>query len=128
MAVLTRDLRAEAKKFEAKLKNIKVFLCDVDGILTNGYIYYAGNEIGFNRYFHALDGYGLKTLNRAGIKVGIVTGGDSVGVKKRAHDLKLDYSFVGNEDKRGHLSLLWPMVTKQKKFFIWEMSCLICHS
>ncbi|MCK5883119.1 MAG: HAD hydrolase family protein [Bacteriovoracaceae bacterium] len=97
---LMRDIRAAAVEHEEKLKKIKVFLCDVDGILTNGQIYWGGEEIGFNRFFHALDGYGLKLLKKGGIKVGIVTGGDSVGVKMRASNLTLDYSFVGNEDKR----------------------------
>lgn len=97
---LVRDVRAAAKEHEVKLKKIKVFLCDVDGILTNGFIYWGGEQVGFNRFFHALDGYGLKLLKKGGIKVGIVTGGDSQGVRMRADYLKLDYVFVGNEDKR----------------------------
>ncbi len=97
---LERDLRAEARRHQEKLGKIKVFLCDVDGILTNGFIYWGGDQVGFNRFFHALDGYGMKLLREAGIKVGIVTGGDSLGVKMRADYLKLDYAFVGNEDKR----------------------------
>lgn len=94
------SLKSQAKKFEKKLKKIKVFICDVDGVLTPGDIVYFGQEVGFNRTFHALDGYGLKVLQGAGIKVGFVTGGDSVSVKVRADYLKLDYIFIGNEDKR----------------------------
>lgn len=94
------DFRKIAKKHEDKLKKIKAFLVDVDGILTNGQIYYTGSEIGFNRFFHALDGYGLKVLMKAGIKVGVISGGDSIGLSKRVEDLKLNYSFLGNEDKR----------------------------
>lgn len=89
-----------AKNFESKLKNIKVALFDVDGILTDGRLYWAGEEVGFNRFFHAHDGYGLKMLMRAGIKVGIITGGDSIGVKKRFEGLGVDYLYMGNEDKR----------------------------
>ena len=94
------SLKARAKKYEEKLKKIKVFICDVDGVLTPGDIVYFGHEVGFNRTFHALDGYGLKILQAAGIKVGFVTGGDSISVKVRADYLKLDYNFIGNEDKR----------------------------
>jgi 3-deoxy-D-manno-octulosonate 8-phosphate phosphatase (KDO 8-P phosphatase) len=94
------NLREVSKKFQDKLSKIKVLLVDVDGILTNGLIYYSGSEIGFNRFFHALDGYGLKLLMNAGIKVGFVSGGDSVGLRKRGENLKIDYSFLGNEDKR----------------------------
>jgi len=88
------------KKFNKKLKKIKVFITDVDGILTDGKIHWDGHDIGFNRSFHALDGYGMKILKQAGIKIGLITGGDSNSVKVRAEYLKMDYIFVGTEDKR----------------------------
>ncbi|MBL7666236.1 MAG: HAD hydrolase family protein [Bacteriovoracaceae bacterium] len=94
------NLRKIGEPFKAKLAKIKVALFDVDGILTNGHIYFQGGEIGFNRFFHVQDGYGLKLLMDAGIKVGIITGGDSVGVKKRFELLDVDYLYTGNEDKR----------------------------
>lgn len=94
------DLRDVAKRHEDKLKKIKVFLSDIDGVLTDGRVYYESSEVGFNRFFHALDGYGFKMLKHAGIKVGFVTGGDSLGVTMRANYLGLDYVFVGKEDKR----------------------------
>ena len=89
-----------AKEFESKLKNIKMCLFDVDGILTNAQVYWDGEECGFNRAFHIQDGYGMKTLMRAGIKVGIITGGNSKGVQKRFDYLGVDYLYMGNEDKR----------------------------
>lgn len=94
------DLRIVAQKHKEKLSKIKVALFDVDGILTNGQIFFQGQEVGFNRFFHAQDGYGLKLLMKAGIKVGIITGGDSLGVKERFALLNLDYIYSGNEDKR----------------------------
>lgn len=94
------NLRDLAKKHEEKLKKIKICLFDVDGILTNGQIYYSGEEVGFNRFFHTLDGYGLKLLKTAGIKVGVITGGNSLGVKKRFELLGIDYLYMGDEDKR----------------------------
>lgn len=94
------NYRDVAKQFELKLKKIKVVLLDVDGILTDGRLFYAGSEIGFNRFFHAHDGYGIKVLREAGLKVGIVSGKSSVSLDMRASDLKLDYKFVGNSDKR----------------------------
>lgn len=90
-----------AKKYEAKIRPLKVFLFDVDGILTTGHIFFQGGDIGYNRCFHTHDGYGLKILMRAGYKVGVISGGDSVGVTERfKNNLKLDYIFLGNEDKR----------------------------
>jgi 3-deoxy-D-manno-octulosonate 8-phosphate phosphatase (KDO 8-P phosphatase) len=94
------DLRSIAKKYEEKLKKIKLALFDVDGVLTNGLVYWSGEECGYNRFFNTHDGYGLKVLMQAGIKVGIITGGNSIGVFKRFTDLGLDYVKMGNEDKR----------------------------
>ncbi|MBP5297466.1 MAG: HAD hydrolase family protein [Bacteriovoracaceae bacterium] len=96
-----RRVQALAKKFSKKLKKIKVFLCDVDGILTDGRLAWAGEAAGFNRFFHALDGLGFRILQKNGIKVGVISGGQSEGLKMRAQMLKMDYYFVGNEDKRG---------------------------
>jgi 3-deoxy-D-manno-octulosonate 8-phosphate phosphatase (KDO 8-P phosphatase) len=94
------DLRTVAKDYEEKLKKIKVALFDVDGILTDGRLYWSGEEVGFNRFFNAQDGFGFKMLQRAGIKVGIITGGDSLGVTKRfKENLKCDFVYMGNENK-----------------------------
>jgi 3-deoxy-D-manno-octulosonate 8-phosphate phosphatase (KDO 8-P phosphatase) len=94
------DLRSIAKPYMERLRKIKVALFDVDGVLTNGQVYWSGQEVGFNRFFHVQDGYGLKVLKNAGLKVGIITGGDSEGVIKRFSLLGLDYMHIGNEDKR----------------------------
>ena len=89
-----------AKKFESKLKPIKVFLTDADGVLTAGRSFYMGEEVGFNRFFNLLDGYGLKVLQSFGIKVGFISGGNSLSLYKRAESLKLDFAYFGHEDKR----------------------------
>lgn len=94
------SLRETAKKFEAKLKKIKVVAFDLDGILTDGHLWWAGEEVGWNRMFYIYDGYGMKLLMKAGLKVGVITGGDSVSVKKRVELLKLDFLYQGSEDKR----------------------------
>ncbi len=94
------NIKEVSNIFSEKLKKVKVCLFDVDGILTNGKIFWAGEEVGFNRQFHTHDGYGLKMLMRAGLKVGIITGGDSIGVRKRFEGLGVDYLYMGSEDKR----------------------------
>ncbi len=98
------EIKKRVAPFEAKLKKIKVALFDVDGILTDGRLYWGGEEVGYNRFFNVHDGYGLRMLERAGLEVGIITGGDSKGVLKRFSDLGLTYMFAGNEDKRGALN------------------------
>jgi 3-deoxy-D-manno-octulosonate 8-phosphate phosphatase (KDO 8-P phosphatase) len=95
------ELRQIALKFQDKLKPIKVALFDIDGVLTDGTIHYDGAEMGFNRSTHTHDGYGMKMLMASGLKVGVISGGDSLGIIKRFQEnLSLDYVFLGNEDKR----------------------------
>ena len=57
-------------------------------------------KIGVTRSFNIWDGYGLKLLKDFGFKFGFITGGKSFSVKARAKDLKADYLFLGNLDKR----------------------------
>ncbi|MBC7715016.1 MAG: HAD hydrolase family protein [Rhizobacter sp.] len=96
-----KSLKVTAEKFKAKLSKIKVCIFDIDGILTDGKISWEGDDVGFNRTTHALDGHGLKMMMAAGLKVGVISGGDSIGVRKRFIDnLKLDFVYLGNEDKR----------------------------
>lgn len=98
---MSQDLREVAKKLSAKLAPIKVALFDIDGVCTDGTIRFDGEEMGFNRSSHTHDGYGMKLLMTAGLKVGVISGGDSLGVVKRyKENLQLDYVFLGNEDKR----------------------------
>lgn len=49
--------------------------------------------------FNIKDGYGLKLLMKAGIQVGIISGGESVDVRRRAEFLKVQHVFLGDEDK-----------------------------
>ncbi len=92
--------RETAKRFEAKLRKIKVAVFDLDGILTDTHVWWANDEVGFNRTFNIYDGYGMKLLMKAGLKVGVITGGNSVSVQKRVEQLGLDFCYAGNEDKR----------------------------
>lgn len=94
------SLKDIAKKFESKLKKIKVVVFDLDGILTDAHVWWASEEVGFNRTFNIYDGYGMKVLMKAGIKVGVITGGNSVSVQKRVEQLGLNFCYAGNEDKR----------------------------
>lgn len=100
MSNINTKLKEISKPYHTKLAKIKLALFDVDGILTDGKLYWAGEEVGFNRFFHARDGYGLKMLKEAGVTVGIITGGDSLGVEKRFKGLGIEHIHMGNEDKR----------------------------
>lgn len=93
------SLRETARVFEAQLKKIKICVFDLDGILTDAHVWWASEEVGFNRSFNIYDGYGMKVLMGAGLKVGVITGGNSVSVFKRTEQLGLDFCYAGNEDK-----------------------------
>ncbi len=82
----------------AKAKNIKLLLLDVDGVLSDGKIYFTNNgeEI---KSFNTLDGHGIKMLRKSGVEVGIITGRQSTIVEKRAHDLGVHLLIQGREDK-----------------------------
>ena len=82
----------------AAAARVRLFLTDVDGVLTDGGIVYdaAGVE---SKRFHVRDGHGIKMLNRAGVEVGIITGRDSEVVAIRARELGIGIVRQGARDK-----------------------------
>ena len=80
-----------------KLKGIRLFLCDVDGVLTDGAVYMGGG-VEMKR-FNIRDGLGLKFLQRHGIKVGWVSRRPSTATQQRADDLQIDFLVQHNGGK-----------------------------
>jgi 3-deoxy-D-manno-octulosonate 8-phosphate phosphatase (KDO 8-P phosphatase) len=78
-----------SRAFLAKLKAVRLFLTDVDGVITDGTVYMGGG-VEMKR-FHIRDGLGLKFLQRHGIKVGWVSRRPSSATQQRADDLKVDF-------------------------------------
>ncbi len=83
---------------QERLKKIELLLLDVDGILTDGRIIYS-NDGQETKAFDVKDGHGLKLIQRAGIKVGIITGRQSQVVIKRAEELGVEFLYQGSRDK-----------------------------
>ena len=79
-------------------KNIKLVLLDVDGVLTDGRLYYgnSGEEL---KAFDIQDGLGIKLLQKGGVKVGIITGRRSALLQRRAEELAISPLVQGREDK-----------------------------
>ncbi len=77
---------------------VKVLLLDVDGVLTDGGLYFseAGETL---KRFHTLDGHGLKLLQRAGITPAVVSGRDSAALRMRLQALGITHLRLGTEDK-----------------------------
>ncbi len=83
---------------EAKLAQISLLLLDVDGVLTDGSIYFdhQGEEL---KAFNSKDGLGLHFLMQAGIQVGVITARQSKALQHRCDNLGIDLVFQGMRDK-----------------------------
>ena len=81
-----------------KALQIKLLICDVDGVFSDGRIY-LGNNGEELKAFHTRDGYGIKALRQTGIEVAIITGRQSEIVAKRMASLTVPYIYQGQENK-----------------------------
>lgn len=88
-------------KIVEKAQKIKVFIFDVDGVLTDGGIIYDGTGNEFKR-FNAKDGLIIKALMQNGFVVGAITGRKSEAVARRLTELGLDFQYHGAENKNIH--------------------------
>lgn len=80
-------------------QGIRVAFFDVDGVLTDGGLYFSGRGETLKR-FHTLDGHGLKLLQKAGITPAVITGRDSKPLRVRLQALGITHVHYGTEDKR----------------------------
>lgn len=81
-----------------KAVKIKALIFDVDGVMTDGGLYYKGNEKETKK-FHVRDGQIIRPLNEGGIKTGIITGRESMAVERRALELGINFYAQGVKDK-----------------------------
>lgn len=79
------------------VNDIRLLLTDVDGTLTDGGMYYGTDGTEFKK-FNTRDGMALQMLQRAGVKVGIVTSENVAINENRARKLGLDYLKQGARD------------------------------
>jgi 3-deoxy-D-manno-octulosonate 8-phosphate phosphatase (KDO 8-P phosphatase) len=82
-----------------KLSGIQLLACDVDGVFSDGQII-MGNNGEELKAFHALDGYGVKAIQKVGIRVAVITGRESKIVQQRMSSLGVTHIIQGCEDKR----------------------------
>lgn len=104
-----------------KLKKIKIFLMDVDGVLTDGKMYYftdADGKVHEFKGFNSKDGIGLIVLNKLGIMTGIITGRESLDTYERAKILKMSFVYQGFITK-----LFAAEEILKKTGFSWENVC-----
>ena len=88
----------------SQLKNIKLLILDVDGVMTDGGMFYTENGDQMKK-FNAKDGMGIMNLMKKGVKVGIISSGFyGEMIKKRAEILGIELCHVGREQKMEILS------------------------
>jgi 3-deoxy-D-manno-octulosonate 8-phosphate phosphatase (KDO 8-P phosphatase) len=81
-----------------KLKNIKAFIFDVDGVLTNGDITVTENGDQM-RHFNVKDGYAVNHAIKSGYYIAVISGGRSQGVLSRLNGLGVKDVFLGISHK-----------------------------
>ncbi len=82
----------------ADLSAIKVFILDVDGVLTDGTLL-ALNSGEQARAFHIRDGYAVRHALRQGYRVAVISGREEEGVRKRLESLDVRDVYLGVDDK-----------------------------
>lgn len=86
-------------QFDAAAKRIRLLILDVDGILTDGQLYYSTSTHSL-KAFNIQDGLGIQLLQRAGIKVAVISGKASRGVAMRLTELGVQHQYLGHDNKR----------------------------
>jgi 3-deoxy-D-manno-octulosonate 8-phosphate phosphatase (KDO 8-P phosphatase) len=104
----------------SQLANIRLFICDVDGVLTDGAVYIGGQRE-FKR-FSIHDGLGLVLLRRAGIKIAWVSSRPSKATTMRARELKITF-LVQQKDHLSKTAAIEEILGREK--LKWENVCYV---
>tara|TARA_R100000951_G_C2629071_1_gene177046 strand:- start:474 stop:989 length:516 start_codon:yes stop_codon:yes gene_type:complete len=83
--------------YKTRLKNIDTFIFDVDGVLTDGSVYLVNGDVG--RVLNSRDGYALQYASKLSYNIFVMTGGNSVSVKKRLLDLGVKEVILKSKNK-----------------------------
>ena len=81
-----------------KAKKIKLVIFDVDGVLTDGSLFF-GDDGQEYKAFNSKDGHGMKMLQKTGVEVAIITARTSELVKHRMKNLEIRHVYQGQKDK-----------------------------
>jgi 3-deoxy-D-manno-octulosonate 8-phosphate phosphatase (KDO 8-P phosphatase) len=103
-----------------RLARVKLFLCDVDGVLTDGSIY-IGGEREFKR-FDIRDGLGMVLARRAGLKLGWVSARPSLATKLRADELKIHF-LVQQGDRLSKTGAIEELLAQER--LSWNDVCFV---
>lgn len=82
----------------ALARNVRLLILDVDGVLTDGKLFFDSNG-GEMKGFHVADGFGIKAVQASGIELAIISGRSSTMVANRAEALGIKHLYMGSDDK-----------------------------
>jgi 3-deoxy-D-manno-octulosonate 8-phosphate phosphatase (KDO 8-P phosphatase) len=105
--------------FRETFRRVKLLVLDVDGVLTDGRLYYGAQGESL-KTFHVRDGHGIKQVQAGGITVAIISGRKSAAVLNRARGLGIKHVFQGVDDKLAALRKL----TRKLKVSLEECACI----
>lgn len=105
MSLFAELYQAVSDELLNRANNIKLLICDVDGVFSDGRIY-LGNNGEELKAFHTRDGYGIKALRHAGVEVAVITGRSSAIVEQRMRSLTVSHVFQGQENKQAAFATL----------------------
>ena len=88
-----------------RLRNVRLLGLDVDGVLTDGRLYYGPDDTEY-KAFHVQDGSAMKRLMASGVPIAVVTGRTSAAVARRTSELGVPYLYAGVVDKLATLDEL----------------------
>lgn len=104
MSMTTKDpLELPTNDVNERAAKIRLVLTDVDGVLTDGGVFY-GSEGEVMKRFNIRDGMGVERLRNIGVEVGIITGEKSESVVKRAEKLRIELVHLYSKDKKETLN------------------------
>ena len=89
----------DPRQLHTSAARIRLLVLDVDGVLTDGRLYYAadGHEL---KAFHVRDGYGIQQVLAAGVAVAVISGRPSLAAAARLAELQVTHVYLGRNDKR----------------------------
>lgn len=113
-------MKRSSAKLLSRLAKVKLFLCDVDGVLTDGSVLIGGPaEI---KRFDIHDGLGLVLLRRANIKTGWISSRPSPATTLRARELKITY-LVQQKDRSRKAEAIERILAREK--LGWDEVCFM---
>jgi 3-deoxy-D-manno-octulosonate 8-phosphate phosphatase (KDO 8-P phosphatase) len=113
-----RQFHAQLATLDARFKRVRLFLCDVDGVLTDGTVLVGE---GFEaKSFNIQDGLGLSLLRRGGLKIGWISNRTSPATATRAAELKVDFL---HQDKTSKVAAIEAIL--QPAGASWDEVCYV---